>query len=472
MQNNTEEAQLSRGLEQRHIALMSLGAAIGVGLFLGSADAIKMAGPGIVVGYAIGGLAIFFIMRALGEMAIKNPVAGSFSRYANNYIGPLAGFITGWNYWFLWILTCMAEITAVGVYMKHWFPDSPQWAWALAALVVMTAVNFLAVKAYGELEFWFAAIKVVTIILMIVVGLGMIIFGFGNNGVATGISNLWSHGGFFPNGGEGVLRAMQMVMFAYLGIEMIGVTAGEVKNPEKSIARAIDSVFWRILLFYVLALSVIMAIYPWNEIGGGNSPFVLTFEKIGIAKAAGIIQFVVLTAALSSCNSGIFSTARMLFNLAQQGEAPKRFEKTNKGGVPGIAILMSATVLLIGVVLNYFMSDDVFKIVTSIATFGALWTWGIILVSQMKFRKTLSSSEKKKLKYKMPFYPYSSYFALAVLLLVIGVMAYYPGVRVALVVGPLWILMLIAVYYAKGMQHRAGNYELNQGKNNKEKQIM
>ncbi|WML57291.1 alanine permease AlaP [Neobacillus sp. PS2-9] len=454
MSNNTHGKELHRGLEERHITLMSLGAAIGVGLFLGSATAIKMAGPGILLGYAFSGLIMFFIMRALGEMAIQKPVAGSFSKYARDYLGPLAGYITGWNYWFLWVVTCMAEITAVGIYMEYWYPDVPRWIWALAALVIMATVNFLAVKAYGELEFWFALIKIVTILAMIVVGAGMIFFGLGNGGIATGIHNLWQHGGLFPNGIKGVLLSLQMVMFAYLGIEMIGVTAGEVKNPEKSLARAIDSVFWRILIFYVGALFVIMSIYPWEEIGTKGSPFVLTFEKIGIPGAAGIINFVVLTAALSSCNSGIFSTARMLFNLAEHGEAPKNFGKVTKNGVPGMAVIASAGALLIGVVLNYIVPAKVFTWVTSIATFGAIWTWAVILLSQIRYRKTLKPSEIKTLKYKVPFFPYTSYISLAFLAFVIGLMVYNPDTRIALVIGPLFLVFLVVVYYMKGFHKK------------------
>lgn len=319
----TNQQQLHRGLSERHIRLMALGAAIGVGLFLGSANAIKLAGPGILLAYLLGGAAIFIIMRALGEMAVHNPVAGSFSRYARDYLGPLSGYLTGWNYWFLWLVTCVAEITAVGIYMQMWFPDSPQWAWALAALIAMGSVNLITVKAYGEFEFWFAMIKVVTIVAMILAGLAMIVFGFGNNGVAIGISNLTAHGGFFPNGAQGVLMSLQMVMFAYLGVEMIGLTAGEAANPAKSIPDAINSVFWRIVIFYVGALFVILSLYPWNELGTTGSPFVMTFERLGIREAAGIINFVVLTAALSSCNGGIFSTGRMLYNLAQQKQDRK-----------------------------------------------------------------------------------------------------------------------------------------------------
>ncbi|NYE03407.1 AAT family amino acid transporter [Bacillus niacini] len=459
MQKNPN--QLQRGLEERHITLMSLGAAIGVGLFLGSATAIKLAGPGIILGYAFAGMIMFFIMRALGEMAIQKPVAGSFSQYARDYLGALPGFLTGWNYWFLWVVTCMAEITAAGIYMEYWFPEVPRWIWALSALVIMASVNFLNVKAYGELEFWFALIKIVTIIFMIVSGIGMIVFGIGNGGIATGISNLWENGGILPNGITGVLMSLQMVMFAFLGIEMIGITAGEVKNPEKTLSKAIDSVFWRILIFYVGALFVIMSIYPWTEIGAEGSPFVLTFDRLGIPAAAGIINFVVLTAALSSCNGGIFSTARMLFNLAENDEAPKGFGKLNKNGVPSTAVLVTAGALLVGVVLNYLVPAKVFTWVTAISTFGAIWTWSMILLSQIKYRKGLNPNQVKGLKYKMPLFPFTSYVSLAFLLLVVGLMAFFPDTRIALIVGPLWLGILTAFYYGKGY-HKRGKQEQDQ----------
>jgi amino acid transporter, AAT family len=464
LSKNTLEKELHRGLEERHITLMSLGAAIGVGLFLGSASAIKLAGPGILVGYAVAGLIMFFIMRALGEMAIQKPVAGSFSQYAHDYLGPLAGYITGWNYWFLWVVTCMAEITAVGIYMEYWFPTVPRWIWSLAALVIMALVNILAVKAYGELEFWFALIKVVTIICMIVVGAGVIFFGIGNGGIATGIHHLWQHGGFFPHGIKGILMSLQMVMFAYLGIEVIGVTAGETKNPEKNLAKAIDNVFWRILIFYIGALTVIMSIYPWNELGSKGSPFVLTFEQIGIPGAAGIINFVVLTAALSSCNSGIFSTARMLFNLAQNGNAPKKLGKVTKSGVPGLAVIVSAAVLLIGVLLNYIVPAKVFTWITSISTFGAIWTWAVILLSQIRYRKSLKPEERNTLKFKVPLFPFSSYLSLVFLALVIVVMAFDPDTRIALYIGPLFIVFLIAFYYIKGLNKRDAVIPAAEGK--------
>ena len=443
---------LKRELGERHIRLMALGACIGVGLFLGSAKAIEMAGPAIMLSYIIGGLAILVIMRALGEMAVHNPVAGSFSRYAQDYLGPLAGFLTGWNYWFLWLVTCVAEITAVAVYMGVWFPDTPRWIWALAALISMGTINLIAVKAFGEFEFWFALIKIVTIIAMVIGGVGIIAFGFGNDGVALGISNLWAHSGFMPNGVQGVLMSLQMVMFAYLGVEMIGLTAGEAKNPQKTIPSAIGSVFWRILLFYVGALFVILSIYPWNEIGTQGSPFVMTFERLGIKTAAGIINFVVITAALSSCNGGIFSTGRMLYSLAQNGQAPAMFAKTASNGVPRKALLLSILALLLGVLLNYLVPEKVFIWVTSIATFGAIWTWVMILLAQLKFRKSLSAVEQNALKYRMWLYPVSSYLALAFLVLVVGLMAYFPDTRIALYVGPVFLVLLTVLFYVFKLQ--------------------
>src|ERR1700744_3827838 len=315
----------------------------------------------------------------------------------------------------------------------------------------MSAVHLAAVKAYDEFEFWFAMIKAVTIVVRIVAGACMILFGVGNHGVATGISNLWRHGGFFPNGGIGMLMALPMVMFAYLGVEMIGVTAGEAANPKKSIPDAINSVFWRILIFYVGALFTILAIYPWNEIGTSGSPFVMTFERLGIKSAAGIINFVVLTAALSSCNGGIYSTGRMLYNLAKQGQAPRLFQNTSPGGVPRRAIQVSSVALLFGVLLNYLVPAKVFVWVTSIATFAAIWTWAIILLTQMKSRRRLSEVERERLAFRMPFYPYGSWFALAFLALVIGLMAYFPDTRIALIIGPIWLVLLTALFYVLGL---------------------
>lgn len=441
-----ERQELARGLKERHIQLIALGGAIGVGLFLGSAKAIRTAGPALMVSYLIGGLIIFFIMRALGELALYKPVAGSFSTYAEEFIGPWAGFITGWTYWFMWVVTAMAEITAVGVYVRYWFPDVPQWVPALAALALMYVVNLIAVGAYGEFEFWFALIKVVTIIVMIVIGLLILLFGVGNQGVPVGFSNLWTHGGFFPTGIAGPLLALQMVMFAYLGVELIGVTAGEARDPEKTLPAAIDKVIWRILIFYVGALLVIMALYPWNQLDSQNSPFVLTFQRIGFPAAAGVINFVVLTAALSSCNSGVFSTGRMLYSLAQYGEAPRALSRLNGRKVPAAALTVSAAIMLIGVLLNYVVPERVFVYVTSVATVGAIWTWAMILLAHMGYRKRLASGAVGTGGYRMPGFPVTNWVGLLFLALVVVLLAFDPDTRVALYVAPVWFGLLAVGY--------------------------
>ena len=448
---NALHEDLHRGLEERHIQLIALGGAIGVGLFLGSGAAIKTAGPSLMLVYFLAGIIMFYIMRALGEVTVAYPVSGTFSAHANIFLGPLNGYITGWTYWFMWVVTCMAEITAVGVYVTYWLPEVPQWIPALLALLAMTSVNLISVRLFGEFEFWFALIKVVTILAMIVVGSAMILFGIGNGGIAIGISNLWSHGGFFPYGMEGMWMAVVMVMFSYLGIELVGVTAGEAKNPEKSLPAAIDKVFWRILIFYVGALFVIMSLYPWNQIGTMGSPFVLTFNKLGVRAAAGIINFVILTAALSSCNSGLFSTGRMLYNLSLQGKAPSMFSKLNDRSVPTNGILISSAFLLIGVVLNYLMPAQVFVYVTSVATFGALWIWGVILMVQLKYRKTLTAEQVANIKYPMPHSPVSNWVSMLFLAFVVVIMFLSEDTRIALYIAPIWFGLLAASYYVLGM---------------------
>jgi len=443
MQSADQGANLRRDLKARHINLMALGAAIGVGLFLGSATAIKLAGPSILLGYAFVGIFVFFVMRALGEMAVANPVAGSFNRYAYQYIGPRAGFLSGWTYWFQWIISIMAEGTAVGIYMKLWFPSSEPWMWSLAALATMSLLNFVTVRVFGELEFWFAAIKIVTILFMIVSGIGIICFGFGNGGVATGIGNLWRHGGFMPNGWWGLASALPMVVFAYLGVEIIGLTAGETKNPEKSLSRAVNSVFWRIAIFYIGALFVIMSLYPWNEIGTQGSPFVLTFERMGIRGAAGIINFVVLSAALSSCNSAFFGTARIVFNLAQQGQAPRIFSRTSKQGIPAWSVGLTVASALLGVLLNYVAPKDLFIWLTAIGTFAGLFSWGVILVAHFRFRQQRSPGVYAM---KMPWWPYSSYFTLGFLIILAAFMLKFDATRIAMIVGPIWLAFLWIAY--------------------------
>ncbi|CSG47292.1 putative transport protein YifK [Shigella sonnei] len=290
--------ELQRGLEARHIELIALGGTIGVGLFMGAASTLKWAGPSVLLAYIIAGLFVFFIMRSMGEMLFLEPVTGSFAVYAHRYMSPFFGYLTAWSYWFMWMAVGISEITAIGVYVQFWFPEMAQWIPALIAVALVALANLAAVRLYGEIEFWFAMIKVTTIIVMIVIGLGVIFFGFGNGGQSIGFSNLTEHGGFFAGGWKGFLTALCIVVASYQGVELIGITAGEAKNPQVTLRSAVGKVLWRILIFYVGAIFVIVTIFPWNEIGSNGSPFVLTFAKIGITAAAGIINFQLRTYAL------------------------------------------------------------------------------------------------------------------------------------------------------------------------------
>ena len=450
----TEHTGLKRHLKVRHIRLMALGSTIGVGLFLGSASAIKIAGPSILLGYLLAGIVAFIVLRTLGEMAVHEPVAGSFAAYANNYVGPLAGYMVGWGYWTYWIVVGIAEVTAVGIYMGIWFPETPQWIWALSSIVMMGLINLIAVKVFGEFEFWFALIKVVAIVAMIALGGSVILFGFTNDWRPIGLSNLWQHGGFFPNGISGMLLSLQMVLFAYVGIEMIGLSAGEAENPRKTIPMAIDSLAWRILIFYMGAILVILAIFPWNEVGQQGSPFVVMFERIGLREAAGLINFVVITAALSSCNAGIFSGGRLLYSLSSNGYAPAPFAKLSRYGVPHRAVMATVAVCMTGVILNYFVPDKAFQYIMAAVTFVGLMVWIAILFTQLKFRRSLTKSQVSELAYRTPWYPYSSWFALAFIFLVVVLMGFHEDARIALILGPCLLAVYLAMFYIVGLHHK------------------
>ncbi|WP_304610404.1 amino acid permease [Polynucleobacter bastaniensis] len=433
---------------------MALGSTIGVGLFLGSASAIQIAGPSILLGYLLAGIVAFIVLRALGEMAVHEPVAGSFAAYANTYVGPLAGYMVGWGYWTYWIVVGIAEVTAVGIYMGIWFPETPQWIWALSSIVMMGLINLIAVKVFGEFEFWFALIKVIAIVAMIALGCSVIFFGFTNDWNPIGLANLWQHGGFFPNGISGMLLSLQMVLFAYVGIEMIGLSAGEAENPRKTIPMAIDSLAWRILIFYMGAIFVILAIFPWNEVGQQGSPFVVMFERIGLREAAGIINFVVITAALSSCNAGIFSGGRLLYALSANGYAPSPFAKLSKYGVPHRAVMATVAVCMTGVVLNYFVPDKAFQYVMAAVTFIGLMVWIAILITQIQFRRSLTKVQVAELAYRTPWWPYSSWFALAFIALVVVLMGFHEDARIALVLGPCLLGVYLVMFYIVGLHRK------------------
>jgi len=424
--------------------LIAIGGAIGTGLFLGSGKAIHLAGPSILFAYLIIGVALFFVMRSLGELLLSNTGYTSFTDFAVEYLGPWAGFVTGWTYWFCWIMTAMADITAVGKYIQFWF-NVPQWLPAFLCLIILTILNLLTVKMFGEIEFWFAIIKVITIIALIILGLIMIITGFKTDTGHASIQNLWSYGGLFPHGINGFFLGFQMAVFSFVGIELVGVTAAETADPEKNLPRAINSLPVRVLLFYIGALFVMLCIIPWTQLNADNSPFVKVFTLVGIPAAAGIINFVVLTSAASACNSGLFSTSRMLYSLGREGSAPKSFSVLGKSAVPSTALISSTLALSVGVVLNYFLPDIVFTLVTSISAICFIWVWGVILVSHiiyLKKRPDLAAASK----FKAPLAPFINWVILVFFVFLLILIGMASDTRVALFVTPVWFLILAIAY--------------------------
>ncbi|WP_158366793.1 proline-specific permease ProY [Candidatus Williamhamiltonella defendens] len=440
---------LKRRLNARHIRFMALGSAIGTGLFYGSADAIKMAGPSVLVAYMMGGLAAFVIMRALGEMTVNNPKSSSFSLYAEKYLGPMAGYVIGWTYCFEILIVAIADVTAFGVYMGVWFPEVPHWIWVLSIVLIIGSINLMSVHVFGELEFWFSFFKVATIILMILVGVGVIVWGIGNGGKPTGIQNLWVNGGFFSHGILGMILSLQVVMFAYGGIEIIGINAGEAKDPKKSIPKAINSVPLRILIFYVGTLFVIMSIFPWNQIGTMGSPFVLTFQYIGITVAASILNFVVITASVSAINSDVFGVGRMLSGMAEQGHSPKILNKISQRGAPWVSVLFMMMAMLIAVYLNYIIPDKVFLVIASLATFATVFVWIMILFSQISFRFSLTKEEKKKLEFPLLGGVITSAIGIVFLIFIMILIGCFPSTRISLFMGCVWLILLILSYFFK-----------------------
>ncbi|MBZ6489828.1 MULTISPECIES: amino acid permease [Bacillus] len=451
--DNINQQTLQRGLKNRHIQLIAIGGAIGTGLFLGSGKSIHFAGPSILFAYMITGIICFLIMRSLGELLLSNLNYHSFVDFVQDYLGDMAAFITGWTYWFCWISIAMADLTAVGLYTQYWLPGVPQWVPGLIALIILLIMNLATVKLFGELEFWFALIKVIAILALIVIGLVMIFKGFSTSSGVSSFTNLWSHGGLFPNGMHGFILSFQMVVFAFVGIELVGLTAGETENPEKVIPKAINNIPVRVLLFYIGALLVIMSIYPWDVINPSESPFVQVFVAVGIVGAASIINFVVLTSAASACNSAVFSTSRMVYSLAKDHNAPESMAKLTQRKVPRNALFFSAIVILIGVTLNYIMPEGVFTLITSISTVCFIYIWGITVICHMKYRKTRAELAKTN-KFKLPLYPFTNYLILAFLAFVLVVLALAQDTRVSLFVTPVWFILLIVIYKVRKAKHQ------------------
>ncbi|GAA5187679.1 amino acid permease [Acinetobacter kookii] len=442
---NNESSKLQRGLKNRHIQLIAMGGAIGTGLFLGSAQVIQSAGPSIILGYAIGGLIAFLIMRQLGEMIVHEPVAGSFSHFAFKYWGKFPGFLAGWNYWILYILVAMTELTAVAKYINYWWPHIPAWASVLFFFIVITLVNLGNVKFYGESEFWLSIVKVTAVISMIVFGLYLLLTA--DAGSTSSFSNLWAHGGFFPNGFEGLFYMLAFLMFAFGGIELIGMAAAEAKDPEKTIPKAINQVVFRILIFYVGSLTILLSLVPWNQLDLGGldkSPFVMIFSQLGIGWAAHLLNFIILTAALSVYNSGMYANSRMLYGLAQQGNAPRAFLKVNKQGVPIPAVLFSALLIFGCVLLNYFVPEDALGHLMYVVVGALVLNWAMISLTHLKFKQAVKNAAIQT-KFPALWAPVSNYVVLIFIATVLYIM-WTQGFKESVLMIPVWIVLMFGLF--------------------------
>lgn len=453
----TSTGHLERKLQNRHIQMIALGGTIGTGLFLGSAGIIELAGPGVLLGYAIGGAIIFLIMRFLGEMLVEEPSAGSFSHFANRYHSKFAGFLSGWNCVALYVLVGMVELTVSAKFIQFWWPDIPTWIIVAALFVAINAVNFINVKAFGEFEFWFALIKIVAVLAMIMTGLYLLST---TTSPTQTVTNLWTHGGFLPNGISGVLMAFAFIMFAFGGVEMLGFAAAETDNPTKVIPKAINQIIYRVLIFYIGALAVLLSLTPWVDLvaqlkaSGGTysaSPFVMVFAGMGEKLAANLLNFVILTATLSVYNSMVYSSSRLLYGMAQAGNAPKSLMKVNKRGVPVRAIVYPGIVTALCIVLNYVAPAGVIETLMSLVVAALVITWTIIILTHLRFRKA-AQAKRTKLIFPAPFSPLSNYIALAAMVLVVVVMALTPAIRASAIAIPIWLCVMYAVYRSLGRQ--------------------
>src|SRR5579863_2297364 len=413
--SSNHSPQLKRSLTQRQLTMTTIGGAIGAGLFLGSSVTIRLAGPGVILSYLFSAFVALIVAYSIAEMAVTHPVAGSFGVYAETYLNRWSGFAVRITYAFIQIIAIGAEVTAVAIYFAVWFPAVPQWVWVVGVSVGLMGINALRVGSFGEFEYWFAIIKVITIVAFILVGLALI-FGIGP-APAIGFSNLTSHGGLLPNGLKGVCLAMSLTLTSYMGVEIIGVTAGEAVEPERSIPRAIRNVTLRFILFYVLSITVMLAMSPWDSMGSGitGSPFVLAFAKAGIPFAAKVMNLVVITAALSSANTNLYLTSRILFSLSHDGYIASGVASLGRNGVPYVALMVSSTGMAAAILLAILAPGRAFLLLYGIAVAGMFFVWMIILAAHLSFRRSIGKVRVAQLPIRLKLTPYSQIAALMAL---------------------------------------------------------
>lgn len=454
---DSHEKGYQKSIGTRHVQMIAIGGSIGTGLFLGAGARLQLAGPSLALVYLTCGIFSFFILRALGELIVHRPSSGSFVSYAREFLGEKGSYVAGWMYFLNWAMTGIVDITAVALYMHYWgaFADVPQWILALGALSIVTTMNLIGVKWFAEMEFWFALIKVAAISLFLIVGTLFLASGNPVAGNPTGFHLISDNGGFFPHGLLPALVLVQGVIFAFAGIEIIGTAAGEAKDAKRILPRAVNSVIWRIALFYVGSIVLLVCLLPWNAYQAGQSPFVTFFSKLGVPYMGDVMNIVVLTAALSSLNSGLYSTGRILRSLAQGGSAPHFLSKMSAQSVPYTGIMVTVAIHIVGVFLNYIVPSQVFEIVLNMASIGIICSWAFIIVCQMKLRQAIKQGKAEPVAFKMPGAPVTSWLTLLFLAGVLLMMAFdYPNGSWTIASTPVLAILLIAGWYGL-KRHRA-----------------
>lgn len=439
------EEKLSRSLKSRHIMMIAIGGAIGTGLFLGSGESINSAGPAVILTYAIAGIFVFFMMRSLGEILMSDLTKHSFIDFIKKYLGEKFAFVIGWTYWLCFIAQAMTDLTASGIYIKYWFPHFPQWIPPLIILVALIIINMINVGAFGELESGLSFIKILAIIALILVAIVLLTLHKKVENVSVSLNNLINYDGFFPKKISGFAKSFPMVILAYTGIEMVGLTAGETKNPEQDIPKAINSLPLRIGLFYIGSMIALMVICPWNKISTNSSPFVQVFKAIGIPNAASILNIVVIIATISATNSALFSMSRSLYSLAKLGNAPKIFSKLSSKAIPNNALHVSSLILFVIVILNYIMPGKIFTLITSIASINFLFVWIAIIFCHYQYKK-LNSSQNT-----LSFPGYKFIDALTFIFFVIMIITFLiiKSTRIATILSFVWLLILYVIAHLK-----------------------
>ncbi|WP_343595067.1 amino acid permease [Acinetobacter sp.] len=449
-----EQEELSKSLSNRHLQLIAIGGAIGTGLFMGSGKTISLAGPSILFIYMIIGLMVFFVMRALGELLLSNLQYKSFIDFSTDLIGPWAGYFVGWTYWLCWITIGIADLSAIINYLQFFNagqPFSPDQAALIcvASIFFIMGLNLVTVKLFGEMEFWFALVKIIAIVVLIIVGLWMIFTGFtSTTGEIASFTHLWANGGLFPTGISGFLAGFQIAIFAFVGVELVGTTAAETKDPERNLPKAVNSIPIRIIIFYVLALLIVMSVTPWDKVNPSVSPFVNLFSQAGIAAAAIIMNLVVLSSVMSSMNSGVFSTSRMLFGLSREGQGPKLFGKLSSRRVPANALYFSALCLLGGAALQYLVPNTVeaFTLATTLSTVFFICVWLIIIWSYINYYRKRPELHAKS-NFKLPGGLFTCWVVIIFFIGMLYVLSLEPDTFNALKVSPIWFVLLIIGYF-------------------------